>query len=344
MISPLILQAQIVPPVGGGSFGLADTTQLENPFQSPMWLDEIRFRLDNAPVDSFWSLPGWDRIRVELKLGNINLTNGFVPISLLGKILNDSNGEGVIDNGTRVENAPFVFTWKLPKPLFIPARELLRPTMYFETFPGAVARSVTIIYACRPLPKGTPTPTKLQIPWVSYYQPPDILISPLSPAVDATDQSTPANICNPWDEELHVQRFVGRLMGRARAHGFTSGFEEMGYMTLASAKTNYQNGKVQIGTLVSAQDSFNNILIRDQTPFSHVFSFVDRSWTVNCVLPPKGFYLFTVDRLWTGYEPRDWEAFTATVGISMIGWREVTKQRYDPRDAIARVDKGVTRR
>ena len=92
-------------------------------------------------------------------------------------------------------------------------------------------------------------------------------------------------------------------------------------MGLASANVNLNTGILTCGTLVSAQDSFNNILIRDRTPFAHVFDAIDRAWTVNCVLPPKGFYLFTVDRLWTTYNAE--VRFVGTVDISMIGWREV---------------------
>jgi hypothetical protein len=90
-------------------------------------------------------------------------------------------------------------------------------------------------------------------------------------------------------------------------------------MSLASANVNLSTGATTVGTLVSAQDSFNNILIRDRTPFAHVFNFLDRAWTVNCVLPPKGYYLFTLDRLWASYGA----GLTATVGISMVGWRDV---------------------
>ena len=82
MRSPLLLQAQITPPAGGGSFGLADSTRLENPFNEPMWIDEIRFRLPDTG--------NWSRFSVELKLGETVLTKGFVPIGLLGKVLNDS--------------------------------------------------------------------------------------------------------------------------------------------------------------------------------------------------------------------------------------------------------------
>jgi len=323
VISPLILQAQITPPPGGGSFGLADTTRLENPFQSAMWIDEIRFRLPNGSLTGNRG-DAWSRLRVELKLGNINLTNGFVPISLLGKVQNDSQIVGE-------NNAPNCFTWKLPKPLYIAPREILRPTMYFEPYTAAPTKTVTIIYACRPIPHGTPAPTTMHIPWVTYFKPPEISIPEGGGGVaDRSDQSTPADIYNPWDEVLHVQRFVGRLMGRWDEEG-VGDFEDEQFMALASADVNLATGLINVGSMISAQDSFNNILIRDVTPFAHVFDFIDRAWTVGCVLPPKGFYLFTIDRLWANYVPLD--AITATLGLGMVGWREVTVKRVDPRYA-----------
>ncbi len=316
-LSPLILQAQISPPAGGGSFGLADTTRLENPFQAPMWLDEIRFRL---PLQSQGtsSSEAWSSISVQLKLGNLQLTQGFVPIGLLGKVLNDSvlvNNPGVGD--TQLENSPSVFTWKLPRPLFIPARELLRPTIYFSPYSGAPNKTVTIIYCCRPLPKGTPEPKTLHLPWVTSYVPPT-LTTPN--AVDTINHSTPADLYNPWDQELRVQRFIGRFMAQGIP---AAGAEDDGNMDMASALVDLNTGLITSGTFVTAQDSYNNILIRDVTPFTNVFCQVDRSWTVNCILPPKGFYLFTIDRQWNAVST---PAITATVGISMVGYREV---RYE---------------
>lgn len=310
MISPLLLRAQVSPPAGGGAFGLADTTLLENPFQGPMWLDEIRFRLPGGTQGQAWA-----NLWVELKLGELPLTKGFVPIGLFGKVLSDSTIVG--ENGVAANYSPNVFTWKLPKPLYIPARELLRPTFYYDPYSagegGAPARTITVIYACRPVERGTPPPATMAIPWVTFFKPP--VITGITDG-DRTDQSTPADLYNPHDEELHVQRFIGRLM--------VQDFGEDSYaMELASALVNLSTGEVTCGTLVSAQDSFNNILIRDRTPFAHVFDFLDRAWTVNCILPPKGFYLFTVDRLWA----EALSTVVATVGISMVGWREVRVRR-----------------
>lgn len=305
--SPLLLRAQVsLQPAG--EMGIADSTLLENPFQGPMWLDEIRFRLPGIAYDS--GSP-WGSLYCKLKLGNLPLTQGNVPISLFGKALNDS-----VENTAATSGGPFVFTWKLPKPLFIPARDYLRPIFYYAPFSGAAAANITVAYACRPLPVGTPTPKTLQVPWVAAYVPP--MQATGVAAADRVDESQPSDLYNPWDQDLHVQRFVGRLL----VQGNTA-VEETGLMGLASASPQLQAFGAGVdaatGTMITAQDSQNNILIRDPTPFAHVFDFVDRAWTVNCVLPPKGFYQFTMERYWADYSA----GYTATTGISMIGWREV---------------------
>lgn len=304
--SPLLLQAQITAQPGG-EMGLADTTRLENPFQGPMWLDEIRFRLPSST--GLFAGGYWSGIWCKLRLGDLPITQGNVPIALLGKELNGSL-QGAI--------APYIFTWKLPKPLFIPARELLRPTIYFSPFVGAAASTVTIAYACRPLAVGTPTPRKLNVPWVAAYVPPFQATGVA--AADRIDLSQPSDLYNPWRQDLHVQRFVGRLLFQTSSP--TGAVGEPSYIPLSAVTPNLEAGlpTSAMGTLVSAQDSFNNILIRDPTPFSHIFDFLDRSWTVNAVLPSMGFYQFQVERFWSQYATT---AVTASPAISMVGWREV---------------------
>ncbi len=178
----------------------------------------------------------------------------------------------------------------------------------------------------RPLPKGTPTPRTLQLPWAAAYVPPFIGSSESS-AFNQTDQSTPSDIFNPFEQDLHVQRFVGRFLnfqvGKDVTVAFNNYGDLRGVMQFADELVDFSNGIPLSGTFVTAQDSQNNILVRDPTPFYHLFSYLDRSWTVNCVLPPKGFYLFTVDRLWDYLGSTLSEEFIASVGIGMIGWRDV---------------------
>src|ERR1700733_11938940 len=125
-ISPILLTAHIsIPP--GGAMGVADSTRLENPFQGPMWLDEVRFRIPNPTSVSAAAGVGWSSLRVELKLGDIPITNGYGPISLLGKVLQEASSntdEPAGTNNALLDEASLQsFTWKLPKPLYIPARE-----------------------------------------------------------------------------------------------------------------------------------------------------------------------------------------------------------------------------
>lgn len=302
--SPFLLQAQINVPAAG-EIGLADPTRLENPFQGPMWLDEIRFTLPNSTAAFIGA--NWASVYARFYLGNLPLTQGNVPIGLFGKAIDDS-----VDRSIGLNTPPYRFTWRLPKPLFVPARELVRPVLYYAPYSGATAVDVTLCYACRPLPVGTPTPKTLQLPWVAPFVPP--MQATGVAAADRIDESQPSDLYNPHAEDLHVQRFVGRLMVQ-------NGGEENGKMGLASASPNLEAGlpDAATGTLITAQDSFNNILVRDPTPAAHLFDFVDRSWTVNAVLPSKGFYQFSVDRRWSDYST----GITATFGIAMVGWREV---------------------
>lgn len=309
-LSPMVLSAQITIAANraAGEIGFGNTTQLENPFQAPMWLEEIRVSYtwnssDTSEVDE------WAGFGLKLELGKLPITNGFVPLPLFGKVLSDS----VLNVGSGASNdttlSRMCFTWKLPRPLFIEARQLLKPTLYVPTM-GSVAKTVTLSYHCRPLPKGTPSPKMLQVPWVTSYKPANLALG----GSDQTDFSAPSDLFNPWNEELHVQRFLGRFLV------IDDNSELDGSMTVASAQINLTTGALVCGTLITAEDSFNNILIRDRTPFAHVFDAIDRAWTVNCICPPKGFYLFTIDRLWSGAPT---QPTTATVGISMVGWREV---------------------
>jgi len=338
-VSPISLLAQVTLPAQAGELGLPDPTRLENPFQAPMWLDEIRFHIPYVKDGPNFVPLRWSNLFVKLLLGNIPITKGAVPLSLLCKQLNDSAVPDV-NVGTPTEQLmPVtynVYTWKLPKPLFIPARDFLRPVIYYAPSPTSViplsAVTVNVTYVCRPLPKNTPTPKKLQIPWVTYYSPP-VMENFSDSLIDRSDQSTPSDLYNPFEQELHVQRFVGRFLnfqiGNSQTPDDNNYGDLKGVMTFADELVDFRNNVPLSGTFVSAQDSFNNILIRDPTPFYHVFDAIDRSWTVNCVLPPKGFYLFTVDRLWAYLQSEFDYVAAATVGIGMISWRDVFYAQRD---------------
>lgn len=292
MISPVLLNSGVLTVLAGQSLEL-DQSRMGNPFRSAMLIDEVRFKAND--ISQFGN---YLTIRAQLSLGRIPITRGFVPISCFGRVQSD------------VEGGLF-YCWKLPKPLYVPRDELLVTKVLFDTRYGTGALAsvpVEVSYAGRSLDRGYPIPDMISIPWVTHFDIPLLVFT--SGNSDLTI-STQAEILNPFDKLLHVQRFIGRTLRIDAAQDKI----ELG-----------ENGRGDQGatqmTMVRAHDSLGNILVRDPTPFPHLFQYLDRSWTVNTRLPPKGFYIFEVARDYTA---------TATGtsfahAISMVAHREVELQ------------------
>jgi hypothetical protein len=259
-----------------------------------MMVQEIRIRR-LAPANLMAILG----LRMRLRLGSEELTKGFVPLGCLGKVLNDETSMG---NGGHNS-----FVWRLPKPLYVPPSELLVPS--FFTAPGASAPNDyphEVSYAGYSL-EGEPPPSEVHLPWASAWVPRKVLV----PADVATSQnyidiSKTGDFPNPFPVPLHVQRFIGRYEFGTYSESANVGQDLAGFLTT-----------------VTATDSAGNILVRDPTPFSHLFSPIDRCWTVNAVLPPKGFYRFRMERNFAGYAVYSGTPTYFNLGIGMVGWRTV---------------------
>lgn len=298
MDSPVLLSATFAVPVNSVR-GLADSTQLQNPSRTAMWLDEIRVFAHFPQERSQADVQDINlQLRISLKLGRIPITNGFVPIALMGKVLNPT--EFILEG-----NGGF-HTWKLPKPLYIPAGEYLIPEIQHIGFASITdTPDIRITYAGRSLPSDHPRPPVLNFPWVTAY------VTPNRGVGVFTDQSYETDLVNPFNEPLRVQRFVGDVV-------------------LADSNNNATRGNnrpaCSIGsrfTTVRMANSNGAILVRDPTPFNHLFNVTDRTWTVNALLPPKGFYTTFLNQ---DYSLLDLSGVTITSMISMVGHREVKLQ------------------
>ena len=293
MESPILLTAEFSLLPGADTKGLADSSLLQNPFGTAMLLDEIRFTVNN-----FQHSRGGEGgiIRAAFKLGRTPITNGFIPIWNFGKVLNPIEALGAVTVST--------FTWKLPKPLYIPPSEYLIPTLQNIAMPSGLdlTAKVRVTYAGRSLASNHPTPKAIHVPWVTAY------LTPFRGAGTFTDQSTEADLVNPFNESLNVQRFIGRILVDK-----ITATEEVG------ESVTYYAGLGSRLTTVRMTNSNGVILVRDNTPFNHLFNATDRSWTVNAILPPKGFYLAFFSQNHTGM---DAAGYVSSM-ISMIGHREV---------------------
>jgi hypothetical protein len=241
-------------------------------------------------------------------MGRAFLTNGFVPVGNFGKVL--ANNPSISFALNSYETDTTFHCLKLAKPLFVPAGETLVAKFQYESKYGDLGDlSVDVIYVGRSLPSDFPTPKEQWLPWIAAFDNP--LLAFTAGQADST-LSTQSQLVNPFDEDLWIHRLIGRTQLSPPNGSFV--YAELGGGINAIAAVN-----VFRDTTVRATDSFGRILVRDATPFTHLFHYSDRSWTVSSVLQPKGYYLFQLDRAYTGTQA-GWSAANC---ISMVGYRKV---------------------
>lgn len=279
MNSPIILRAPAVSLAPNAVLEL-DPVGLENPFRTPMLVDEIRFYAE-AGSGALQLIP-----RVEIKLGREPITHGYMPIRLLAKVMNGSMASG---------NTFLAFSvWKLDKPLYVPPNQRL--SIRVASVVTSSDASATVLVSCqlagRSLSSKEPIPKSIWLPYGAFWTTPVV-----SNGAIFENQSAESDLVNPFDMPIQVQRFVG----------YHSAERTIKYQLATQLTT------------VQAVDSFGNILVRDKTPFSHLFCILDRTWTVRATLQPKGFYIFNTIQDYTLAGP----VLGNQCGIGMVGYREV---------------------
>lgn len=296
MDSPILLSTT-TSAAPGAMIEANDPTRLQNPFKTAMLLDEIRFYLPNTYAPSAGP-PSNVRLamQVDFRLGRVPLTNGPVSITCFGKHINDSTRWG-----PPVESfTPCV--WRLPRPLYLLPEEHLIPRVYHNPNYGTTGtRDLEIIYVGRSLPADFPRPDVRHHPYVAQAP----LLTAICPTSgDTVVQTTEADLVNPFDVPLKVQRFVGDFYNSVDA------------VSLGSAPTTDDwAGEL---TLMRAVDHRGGILVKDPTPFSHLMNFTDRCWQVDTVLEPKGFFIFFIERNYAG---KTGATVTTAPIFSMVGYR-----------------------
>jgi hypothetical protein len=272
--------------IGEGGVVSPDTAELGYQFRQPIWIDEVNF-VCRSPISVAGPL-GFS-IRCKLNLGRIAITStrdggNFVPLWGFGT---RQQALGIVDQAydTNGGTTWSSFKWRLPKPLYVPAGQVLSAS-FFRTADGqGVGALVGISYLGRTVEPGTPLPKKAAVPFVSLYEP---------PAGAATAISSELDLVNPFLVPLHVQRFVMRVLE-------TSGVQK------------YEDAFSGAARVITMKDSSGYDVIGDATPMLEVAFGPRRAWTFDRMLQPK-------ERFVVGYANNSAAVVSPT--ISMVGWRE----------------------
>lgn len=266
---------------------------LRNPTNELVLIDEIRITLNRwdttsagliappAGTTALLFIPG--SMGIELRLGNVFLTRGFVPYALIGN---------------RLGNARLMPTqsWRLPQPLCLaPGAEIsarfqstTSEAPYGLDFTGVA--NVTLVG--RVIEDCTSLPPTIPVPYITWYQ------GPINAGgtVAFSDESNTTDLANPFDVPLQVQRLTGSILDPNVEY---------------KARTTHE--------LITLQmvDHLAVPTIRNAVEWGAVFG-TDRSWAMRSMLPPKGYFLATVN---SNIADQSGSAFRAVIGL--IGTREV---------------------
>jgi len=264
-----------------------DMADLGYAFRRPIWIDEVRF-MCMIPNLAF---AGGFSVRANLRLGRMQITgsrnNPFVPIWSFGT---RQQPLGLVDQvvDTVANQCWSHFRWILPKPLYVPAGQILMSTFFRQADGGGAGGKVGVAYAGRTVAPGTPMPSKISVPYVGVYEPPAGAASAISSELD---------LVNPFLVPLKVQRFTMRVLDSTGAG-------------LIKAE-NLQSGA---NRQITMKDSSGYDIVTDAAPMLEVGFGARRAWTFNRTLGPKERFIVNYNNLAPS------ESVFPT--IAMVGWRD----------------------
>lgn len=289
-IAPVHLSGSLV--LQPGATGSVDSSSLMNPMGLDMEILEVKFEISGGGIGGSDVYGG--SVGCELLLGTNKLTDGSIPLWSFGRIENLRAESSALESSGSAPRFTF-YSWRLPRPLFIPAGTTVTPNI---THTGLVptALNVRVAYSGRTVAK---KPKRVHVPWVTAYG--SKSFNPLSTA--DVDRSANLDLQNPYDEPVNLQRIVGRAITSIASGNYVSNSADFAQSALTVRMT----------------DSFGRPLVRTHVPFRSVFGNT-ASWEMDngTVLDPHGFYIIELKHTAQAGINGLGQAF-----VSVVGWRDL---------------------
>lgn len=193
-LSPLFIYAPVGTMVTGDVVTVNPTTII-NPNRTPMLIDEFRFTAD--ATGNGGSHVALEPISAKIELGNIPLTNNYVPLHTMATSY----------NGTSTSASYHQMVWHLPKPLYVPPNVQLSVSFSCNK-KNQVANSVesfNFAIAGRSVAEGTPIPRTIFMPWAAGGR------QDMTEGDGGPDRwVTPDNMLgNPFEHKMTITRLLG---------------------------------------------------------------------------------------------------------------------------------------
>jgi hypothetical protein len=287
---------------------------LQSGFNTPYWVDEIRFTARTASYDPNSVILGDISaiIEFELQTGTHFFSQAAlsspspVPMTLFCPTYSGkAQYENVIQNFTATSNQVYATRrWVLPKPLWMPAGDLVqakvrRAASYGTGVPSITAQMTVIGRAVLP---DTPPPTARCIPHIGHFTHP----------TGSTYSQANAQFKNPFTTPWYVQRIV--MNTRDQTNSGTSVRTGYGFFEDPLGARSYAQVQISdsLGYKITGSSQGGYVPLADVASFSN-----DAAWTFGRPLPPGENYNVNF-RIVAG--SNDTTVFSPM--ISFVGYRE----------------------
>lgn len=299
--SPLCLSTELVA-VGStlaiGALASPQAVAIRNPNRTAMLIDAFKFVVDGSttiPISNGTVPPlATAQLQVQIALGNIPLTNNFVPVLSLCPTYHAATG------AMYVETNP-VMTWHLPRPIYVPpdvalsaqfTQAKLSDTIDGSGFAGPLRFSVL----GRSLPSNFRVPEAIFVPWATAARTVN--------STATTFITNDSDLANPFPQPLRVTRFIGHAPWITTSAGAVTAV--------------FSSQATPLTTRMTL--SSNSILVQSETPFYSLFTPSRRNMDVDGILQASEFVRAVVDAP-DGFSTGAGNLGMADLSIGMIGYR-----------------------
>lgn len=322
---------------------------LKHPSKTAMLVEEIRF---------YYTVPGaaardgdyWnaiDLLRVKIKVGNWDVTEGDVPVNALGVLTDPLQSWS---SGLTPTLAVGSVTWKLPKPLYLPRNGQI--TFDFGMFndlidPSAMPdvgtltlTNVGVAITGQALTSQDAPQNKVFMPyarsWMAPTALPDAALLPavVGGSIDAQSNASDLKNTKPYPLNLNYMTILG-MVGYTPitsgtyvlADALTLTAAGLDVPLIAGTALGMAVGVPQTGIRMQLADTRGGFVIRDPAPIASVFNMTERAWRMNCVLAPQQYFIATLSGGWSAWTDPGMVGDPAGIGLrltfTLLGYHEI---------------------
>jgi hypothetical protein len=289
--------------------------QLANPFQIPIEILSVRFRVYPIVTATRQSarLTG-SGVKVKLDIGDVAVASD-IPISLFGDV------RGTYENGQVIQDLasvsalayPCTYDWKLKYPLYIPPGKAMS-AVFTPIGLNQLPVRIDVLYICRTWDVAKPLPRKVKAPWAASFESKSFRNeSDLDAEVSV---SNALDVLNPFAVPLELA-FIG---GRCAALKLTATYIDTYTDFVYEDPVLYRHMR----SAVRMRSSRGFDLIRTPVPFEGVFPAGWRGWDVpdGWQMSPQEYYKVQVDMTATATVAAA-DISQAQFSVGIVGYRDV---------------------